>query len=135
MLGAGTGDSDHVGFLERVRPDQCGGHLAGDGHQGNGIHQGVRQTRNEVGRARSRGGDANAHFSCGLGITFGHMDRSLLVARVNQADPVAVLVKGVKDGKNGPAGQAPEHFHALFHHDVHDHLGTSFQFGFMLRHF
>ncbi len=51
MLGAMAGDADRVGFLEGVRADQMGRHLAGDADQRNGIEQGVGEAGDGVGGA------------------------------------------------------------------------------------
>ena len=50
MLGDRPGDLDHRGLLERVRADDVGGHLAGDGHQRDRVHLGIGQSGDQVQR-------------------------------------------------------------------------------------
>ncbi len=90
MLGAGARDAESVGFLEGIAADQFGGHLAGDGHDGNGIHQGVHQAGGEVGGAGSGGGAADPHFAGDSRIALRGERGVFLVPHQNVADVVVV---------------------------------------------
>ena len=74
-----AGDADHVGLLERILPDHAGRHLAGQDHQGNGIHVGGGDPRDAVGGAGTRGHQHSAHLAGGAGVTVRHVHCGLLV--------------------------------------------------------
>ena len=73
------GDTDHVGFLERIGADHGARHLAGNDHHRNGVHVGRGNTGDGVGCARAGGHQYHAGFTGGTGIAVSHMGRSLLV--------------------------------------------------------
>src|SRR5579884_2625255 len=81
MLGGRASDAEGVSFLEGVASHQLGGHLAGDGDDGDGIHHGVDETSDEIRGAGPGSGAANAYTSGGTGITLGSKGRVLLVPR------------------------------------------------------
>ncbi len=93
MFGAGARDSERVGFLERVAADQLGGNLAGDGDHRDGIHHGIDQAGDQIGRARSRRGAAHADAAGGSRVAFGGEGGVLLVADQDMAD--GMVVEGV----------------------------------------
>src|SRR5690348_3853234 len=86
VLGAGAGDAEGVGFLERVGADELGGNLAGDGDDGDGIHHGIDQAGDQVGGAGSGGSAADADASGGAGIAFGGEGGVLFVTHQDMAD-------------------------------------------------
>jgi len=82
----GTGDPDHGGFLEGVAADQVGSDLPGDGNQRDRIHHRGGQTRNEIARAGSAGGDNNARPAAGTGVGVGHVAAALLVTGYDETN-------------------------------------------------
>ncbi len=73
-------DADDVRLLEGVRTDGRRGDLPGDGDEGHRVHVGVRDRRDEVGRAGPRGRHAHADLAGGLRVTGRRVARALLVA-------------------------------------------------------
>ena len=90
VLGAGACDAEGVGFLEGVATDEFAGDLAGDGDYRDGVHQGVDEPGNEVGRTRAGGGAANADLTGGSREAFGGEAGILFVADEDMADRVVV---------------------------------------------
>ena len=78
--------SDDVGFLECVGAEQCGGHLAGDCDEGDGVHVCVCDCGQQVGCAGAGGCDAHA----GLTINDGERIAQMVIARHEQAEFVEV---------------------------------------------
>ena len=105
------GHAEDVGFLERAFADHGLGHLAGDGDQRHGIHVGVGDAGDEVGRARPAGGHADAGPAGGAGVAAGGEGPALLVARQNGADGGAG--QGLMDFHAGAAGIGENTFHPL----------------------
>ena len=96
MLRARATDTDVIGLLKGVITDEISGHLAGECHKRNRVHVSVGQTRDDVGHAGPRGHQYNAGFSCGLGITLGHVRSALLMAREYQIE-VFLLAKHIEN--------------------------------------
>ena len=80
------GHAEEVGFLKSPSPDHFLRNLTGHGDHRHGIHEGIGQTGDEVGRAGPGGGHAEADFTCGTGVAFGGKDPALLVPRENCTD-------------------------------------------------
>ena len=112
VLGAMAGDADRVGFLEGVRADQMGRHLAGDADQRNGIHQGVGEAGDGVGRAGAGGDEQAADLAGRAGVAFRRMGRALLVAHQYVLD-LGLMEKRVIDRQDRAAGIAEQGRHAL----------------------
>ena len=85
VLGHGQGDAGDVGLLEGVLADGLAGDLAGDGHHGHGVHHGVGQAGDEVGRPRAGGGPAHADVAGGARVAVGGVGGRLLVPYQNVA--------------------------------------------------
>ncbi|MNX23933.1 hypothetical protein D3C86_539460 [compost metagenome] len=77
------GDTDHVGFLERVGADHGAWHLTGNDHHWNRVHIGGRDTGNGVCGARTGRHQYHAGFTGGTGITVSHMGCRLFVTNQN----------------------------------------------------
>jgi hypothetical protein len=123
MLGAGPRDAHRVGLLERVGADQMRGHLAGQNHQRNRIHQGIGQAGDRIGCAGPRGHQHNAGLAGGAGIAFRGMGGALLVAHQDMGDAV-VGEQRVIDGKHRAAGIAEDMGYALVLERAHHHLSA-----------
>ena len=110
VLGAGPGDADDVHFLEGVVADQGGGHLAGDHHDGDGVHVGRSDAGHRVGGPGAGGHQGHAHLAGGPGIAVRRMDRGLLVAHQDMLDlrRPGQLVINIQDH---PPGVAEDVFH------------------------
>jgi hypothetical protein len=111
VLGGGTGDAERVGFLKRVAADQLAGDLTGQGHDGDRIHQGVDQAGDQVGRARTGGGAADADFSGGSGVALRGERGVLFVADEDVLD--RRIVQGVIKRKRDAAGVSENDLHFL----------------------
>ena len=96
------GDAEDVGFLECVGADEGAAHLAGDADQGNGIHLGIGDAGDQVGRAGATGRHRHPDFSGDSGVAFGREYRALLVARQDVAH--ATAIERVIERHDRPAG-------------------------------
>ena len=77
---------EKVRFLEGLFPDELRENLSRDKNDGNAVHERVGNGRDEVGRARSGGGKANAGFAGGTRIAARHEAAALFVAREDRAN-------------------------------------------------
>ena len=102
VLGEGGHRAGDVHLLEDVPAQQMAGHLAGDGHHGDGVHIGRGDAGDEVGSARAGGDHAHPHLAGHPGVARGHMPRVLL--RPDQG--VAYLRVGPEHIYNGADGRA-----------------------------
>jgi len=123
VLGARAGDADGVRLLEGVGADQMGRDLAGQDHQGDGIHQGVDDRGDGVGRAGARRRQHHAGLAGGAGVALRRVARALLVARqhVTQA---RLMKEGVIDRQHRAARIAEQVGYPLIHQGADDDLGA-----------
>ena len=80
VLGARTRDADEVRFLKSVVADHRGRNLAGQHDHRGGIHVGVGDAGDGVGRAGAGGNEHDAGPSADARIALGHVSRALFVA-------------------------------------------------------
>ena len=111
VLDDGQRDADDVRLLEAVRADQVGADLAGDEDGGDRVHHRVGDRRDEVRRARARGGDCDAHASRGLRVALRHVAGALLVTGLDVRE--LRVVDRVVEGQVGAAGDAEDVFDPL----------------------
>ncbi len=128
VLGAGAGDAHRVAFLEGVGADQVGGHLAGEHHQRNGIHQRIGQAGNGIGGAGTGSDQHHAGLAGGTGIAFRSMDRALLMAHQHMGDAFD-LEQRVIDRQHCAAGITEDMRDALVPEGADDHLRAGHGFG------
>ena len=105
------GDADDVRLLEGVGAHARGADLAGDRDQRHRVHVGVGDRGHEVGRARPRGGRADAGPSGDLRVPFGHVAGTLLVAHQEGSD-VRVVVERVEERDHRSSRQPEDGVHA-----------------------
>lgn len=89
-----TGDTEHVGFLEGILPDQMAHHLAGDHHHRNGIHESGGDPRHRIGCARTRCNQRDTGLAGCARVGVRHVSGGLLVAHENMLD-IFLLKQGV----------------------------------------
>jgi hypothetical protein len=128
VLGRRAGDAGGVGFLERVIADEMSGHLPGQAHHGNAVHQRVHQTGDGVGRTRTGGDQHHADTAGAAGVALGGMHRSLFVAHKNVTNGV-LLEDRVVDRQYRAAGIPEDHLYALVLERAEENLGTGLLFG------
>src|SRR6201999_2124475 len=90
VLGDRHRDARDVGFLEGVGADQCATDLTGDGDDGDRVHLGIRQRRDQVRRAGARGRHAHTHPAGGVRVATGGVTGTLLVADQHVAQLLGV---------------------------------------------
>ena len=129
VLGAIAGDAGRVAFLERVRADQMGRHLAGDADERDRIHQRVGEAGDRVGRAGAGGDEQHADLAGRARVAFGGVRGALLVAHQDVADLV-LAEERVVDRQHRAAGIAEHVLDALVLQRLDDHFGA----GHLLRH-
>ena len=78
--------ADHVGFLERIRTDQIGRHLAGNDDHRNRVHVRGRDTGDGVGGSGAGGHEYHTGLPGRARIAVGHVRGSLLVTHQNVFD-------------------------------------------------
>ena len=105
VLGDAAGDARVVGLLEGVRADESAAHLAGDDDQRHAVHHGGGQAGHGVGGAGAGGDDGAPHAARGAGVTVGHVDAALLMAREHHAQRRTVELVEEVDGR---AARIPE---------------------------
>ena len=123
VLGTGAGDADRVAFLEGIRADQVGWHLAAEDNHGNGVHHRIGDGRDHIGGAGAGCDKGNAAFAGGTGIAFGGMACALFMAHQDVAD-VRRREKRVIDGEYRTAGIAKERVYTLLTKRLDDDLGA-----------
>src|SRR6185312_17237761 len=104
-------DAERVGFLESVAADELRVHLAGDGDERDGIHQGIDEAGHEVGGAGARGGAANAGSAGGARIARGRERRVLLMPDEDVLD--VRVVDRIVERQRHAAGIAEKYIDAL----------------------
>ena len=116
----GLARAGDVRLLEDVAPQQVASHLAGDGHQRNGIHIGGGESRDEVGRPGTRSGHADAHPAGSAGVAARGVAGVLFFPHQDVAQRGGV--QRVVEGADGRARIAEYDRYALllqaFHHDL-----------------
>ena len=117
VLGDRHGDADGVGFLERVGADHRVRHLPGHDDQGDAVHVGVAQRRDDVGRRRAARDHGHARAPGGVGVPLRHVPGALLVAHEDVAD--RRVDERVVDREDRTAGKA-EHDLGVFHLEALD---------------
>ena len=95
MLGDGQRDTGDVDFLEAIGADLGGGHVAGDGHQRNGIQICIGDAGDQIGGTGAGGCDDHAHLAGGSGIAVGSVRCTLLVGSQHVTDLCLIPVQGV----------------------------------------
>ena len=128
VLGAVAGDAGRVAFLERVRADEMGRHLAGDADERNRIHQGVGEAGDRVGRAGAGGDEQDADLAGRAGEALGGVRRALFVAHENVPDLVLVEDR-VVDRQHRAAGIAEDDLDALILERLDHHFGAGHVLG------
>ncbi len=121
VLGARAGDTGGIAFLERVVADQMRRHLPGQADDRNGIHQGIGQARNGVGRTGTGGNENHPDLTGRTGITFRRVHGAAFLANQDVTD-VVLLENGVIQGQYRAARISEDFGDALllqrFDHDL-----------------
>ncbi len=123
VLGDRQRDPGDVRFLEAVRADQAGRHLPGDGDHRHRVHVGVGERRDQVGRARPRGGDAHPRPAGHLRVAGRRVAGTLLMPDQDVAHAAGVEQR-VVGGEDGPAGDAEDDIDAELFQRCHQRLGA-----------
>jgi hypothetical protein len=98
--------------LEGVVSDQIGRHLTAEAHERDRIHVGISQGGNHIGHAGSRRHETHPRLAGGLGVSFGHVAGTLLMASQHHLN-VLLLVQHVEDLEDNPPRQREEGFHSF----------------------
>jgi hypothetical protein len=120
-LGAGAGNAHCIPFLKGVRADHERGHLPGQNHNRDRIHQRIDNACHNIGCTGAGRHQHDTGLACGAGIAFGGMDRALFMAHQNVPD-IILLENLVIDRKDSATRIAEYHFHALFLQGLNHHL-------------
>ena len=112
VFGDRTTHAIRVDFLEGIRAEQGARHLAGDANERNRVQLGIGDGRQEVGRARARGGETHGRFAAGARQSLRNEARPLFVAGEHVPDLLAVR-QGVVERQVGPTGDPGDSSNAL----------------------
>ena len=104
-------DAGRVGLLEGVGADRRRRHLPGDADEGDRVHVGIAQRRDDVRRARAARDDRHARPARDVRVTLCHVARPLLVAHEDVAD--RRVDDGVVYGQDASTGEAEHDLDAL----------------------
>src|SRR5262249_29319436 len=104
VLGDGPAHLDDRRLLEGVAADDGGADLPGDGDDRAGVHLGVGQAGDEVGRPGPAGGQADADLAGAAGVALGGEAAALLVPRQDGAQAGGGGRPGLGGGGAGAAG-------------------------------
>jgi len=126
VFGAGAGDSGNVRFLEGVVADEHGGNLAGEDHQGDGIHVSGGQAGYGVRPPRAGGDQADPHFPRGSSVPVSGMNRALLMPHQDMADFLGIFAKGMIQSQDGSPGQPEDGVHAFLFERFEENLRSRF---------
>ena len=121
-LGDGHGHAGDVHLLEGVLADEVGGHVAGDAHDGRGIHVGGGDAGDQIGAAGAGGGEAHAHLAGGTGVAVRGVARALLVGGQDVPDLFPVAVQLVVNVQDGAARVAENCIDTLFEQAFHQNF-------------
>ncbi|ERH01864.1 MAG: hypothetical protein J07HN6_01423 [Halonotius sp. J07HN6] len=86
VLGQRHRHTGRVGFLERIRADHVAGNLPGKGDHRIGVHVGVGETGDEIGRTGARGCQRDAGLVGDNAVGVGGVGRTLLVGHGDVLD-------------------------------------------------
>ena len=122
VLGAGPGDADDVGLLERIVPDHRGVDLPRQHHHRDRVHVGRGYPGHGVGGPRAGGDEADPRPPRRAGVPVGGVDRTLLVTDKD------VLQRRVEERvvqrQHRAAREAEDDLHPLRQERLDDHLGA-----------
>ncbi len=102
----GLAGSGNIRLLEHIAPHHLAVHLAGDTDQGDAVHKGSRDPRDEVGRAGTAGGDRYADLSCDPGVAAGRVRGALLLP---DQDSLYIRFKNAVEKRTDRHAGIPEH--------------------------
>ena len=122
VFGKGFRRAGDVRLLEHIPPQQVAADLAGDDHQGNGIHIRGGDAGEQVGGAGAGGGDAHAGTAGDAGVAAGRVSGVLLGAHQNMMD--RRIRQTIVKGADGGAGITERHAH-LFGFQAFDHCHSA----------
>ena len=112
MLGDRHAQAIGVHLLKGVGADHALRHLAGDGHQRDGIQLGVGNRGQQIGGARAGRGQAHRRLAGGARHALGDKAGALFVAGQHVVD-FGGRRQGVVKRQDGAAGNARQHAHTL----------------------
>ena len=113
MLGHRQSDAGNIHFLKCVAAQNFARHIARDADHRNRIQHRGGNAGDQIRRAWSAGGDANAHLARSARVAVGHVRRALLMP--HQRVVYGKLAQRVIDGQNGAARIAEDVRDALAH--------------------
>ena len=88
----GFGDTHHVGFLKRVKPEKRRSHLSGDNHHRGAVHQSVANAGNDIGRGRTRCDNHHSGATGDARISLRGVSGSLLMAHQYVTQAILVII-------------------------------------------
>ena len=115
VLGDGHGYAGDVHFLEAVKADKVGSHVARDCHHGNAVHKRGGNAGDQVGRSGTGSCEHHARLAGCAGISVRRVRRTLFVGGDYMLYPVGIFIKRVVDIEHRAARITENDVRALFH--------------------
>ena len=119
----GEGNAEDIGLLESAPADGSGGNLSRDGDHGNGVHKGIGDSRDQVGRSGAGGGHDDADLAGGTSIALGHEGATLFVTGENGANLFGAG-EGLVKHHAGPAGVGEDGINASVFESLDQEIAT-----------
>lgn len=102
-LGASTGDTDHIGFLEGIGSNSAGGDLTTENNHRGTIRHGILHGSDNVSGTGARSNENDTGLARGTGITLGHVTSTLFMLGKEELEVLRV-VDSIENGENGTTG-------------------------------
>ncbi len=119
--------TENIRLLERSPSNHLLGNLSRDRHDRNGIHIGVRNSGNQIGRSRSRSCHTDPGPSGRPSITFSSKTASLFVPRENRSNLMGSRQR-LMDRHTGSARISKNYFYTLSLHGSDENFGAVHRF-------
>jgi hypothetical protein len=130
VLHTWPGYADRIDFLKSIGSDQMKRHLSGDHHDWRRVHVSVRNSGDRISCAGTGGDQGHTNFSGRAGITFGHMNRALLVTHQVMSDSIPGSPELVIDMQHGATGITENRINAFMDQSVDQNFGAARKTGF-----
>ncbi len=123
VLHDGSGDTDHIGFLEGIGADHVARNLTGDDHHRDRVHESGSNAGDGIGRTRTGSHQHHAGLAGCPRITIGHVGGGLLVTNQDVLDGL-FLEKRIVNMQNGTTRVPVDVLNAFVAQEADDHFSA-----------
>src|SRR5438552_13738299 len=125
VLNAGPSDANGVNFLKSIGADQAQWNLAGDHHNRRRVHVRVVHAGDRVGGAGPGRDQRHTDAPRSPRISFGHVDRALLVTYQVMSDAIACAPQLIIDVQHGAAWITEDRIDTFVHERIDQNFGPA----------